>query len=447
MKTAVLLFLLLAVPAAGSSMSEVDRFVVERMRKHLVPGIALVIVRDGKVVHRRGFGSLSPDQRVIIGSLSKAITAAVVMQLVDEGRIDLDTPAVQYLEGLTFDDPAAASISVRHLLNQTSGIPTKARRAPGRDAGLAEHAAALAAVRLAGSPGETHIYSSPNYQLLGRIVETVEREPFGSVVQRRLFDQLAMSSSGIDPAATPPVTGHNLWWGMAGPSFYRFEPGRLPTASLISTADDLSRFALSQLGSGRQILSPSALAAMHEGVAPAGGFSYAMGWRVGTTAGVPSLWHGGAVANYRGAMVLLPESRSAVIVLSNVSTMFADHTREIAAGVVALLENRPAPDGFTPLRRIYLFIAAASLLVIGLQLRSFLRALNRKGSAPTRSTILLFDLALPLAIVALLPLLMKISWRGMLDATPDLVVTGIVMLVIGLATAMLKWRRLRAPLE
>ena len=89
-----------------------------------------------------------------------------------------------------------------------------------------------------------------------------------------------------------------------------------------------------------------------------------MGWREGTTAGVPSLWHGGALPSYRGAVVLLPQSRSAVIVLTNASSLFADHTREIAAGIVALLEDRPLPPGFRPLRTTYAVIAVLCLVFV-----------------------------------------------------------------------------------
>ncbi|MBK8595939.1 MAG: beta-lactamase family protein [Holophagales bacterium] len=432
----------LALPATAASMPEVDRFVEERMKGHLVPGLALVVIKDGEVVHRRGFGELDESRPVIIGSLSKAITATAVLQLVDGGKVELDAPMQRYLGETRFADPAAAAITVRQLLNQSSGLPTEAARGAGRDATLAEHVDALREVRLVAVPGERHIYSSPNYQILGRIVELVSGQPFGRFVETRIFSPLGMTASGVDAAAVPRLApGHNLWWGFSGPSPYRFERGRLPTASIITTADDLSRFALSHLGVGPQLLTPESLALAHRGAAQAEGFSYAMGWREGTTGGVPSLWHGGALPSYRGAVVLLPKSRSAVLVLTNSSSLFADHTREIAAGIVTLIEGRPLPPGFRPLRTTYAILAVLCVGAVALQLRSLLRAARREGKAPKRSAVVFFDFVLPIAVVLLLPRLTKVSYRAMWEGAPDVVTTAAVLLLLGLCTGLLRLRR------
>jgi CubicO group peptidase (beta-lactamase class C family) len=442
MKTVVWFLLCLSLPAAAAPLPEVDRFVEERMKRHLVPGLAVVVIRNGEVVHRKGFGELDEARPVIIGSLSKAITATAVLQLVDDGKIELDAPMQRYLGEARFSDSRAASVTVRQLLNQNSGIPTEAPRASRRDATLAEHVEALRDVRLVAAPGERHIYSSPNYQILGRIVELASGQPFGKYVQSRIFAPLGMTSSAVDVDAAPRLApGHNIWWGLAGPAPYHFEQGRLPTASIITTADDLSRFALSHLGVGPQLLTPESLALAHRGAAPAEGFSYAMGWREGTTAGVPSLWHGGSLPSYRGAVVLLPQSRSAVIVLTNSSSLFADHTREIAAGIVALLEKRPLPEGFRPLRTTYAVIATLCLLLVALQARSLRRAIRAEGIAPKRSAVVLLDFALPFAGILALPRLTNISYRAMWEGAPDIVTTVVVLLILGLITGVLKLHR------
>lgn len=432
--------LCLSLPATASSLPEVDQFVAASMKRHLVPGLALVVIRHGEVVHRRGFGELDQTQPVIIGSLSKAITATAIMLLVDDGRIELDAPIERYLGHFRFSDPAVASVTVRQLLNQNSGIPSDAPRAENRHATLAAHVDALRDIHLAARPGERHIYSSPNYQILGRIVELVSGQSFGDYIQRRIFVPLGMTARFV--AASPTLApGHNLWWGLAGPSSYRFEPGRLPTASLISSADDMSRFALSHLGVGPQLLTPASRVLAHQGVAAEAGVAYAMGWRQGTTAGVASLWHGGAVPSYRGAVVLLPESRSAVIVLTNVSSLFVDHTREIAAGVVAILEERPLPEGFRPLRTTYIVIALLSTIFVSLQVRSLLRAVGKEGRLPKRSSLVIFDLALPVAVVILLPHVTRISYRGLWESAPDIVTTVAVLILLSVITGIIKLRR------
>ena len=432
---------LVALPVQASpvlpapSMPAIDRYVAERMADQLIPGLALVVIRDGKVVHRRGYGELGTSRPIIIGSLSKAITATAVMTLVEDSRIALDSPFQRYLPGLRFDDPNMRAVTVRHLLNQTSGIPAEAPRAEGRDATLAAHAEALQGVRLVATPGKRHLYSSPNYQLLGRIVEVVSGQSFGAYVQARILDPLQMTSSSVTGAETA-VAGHNIWWGVPGPSTYRWEPGRLPTASIVASADDLGRFVLSQLGEEPQILRAESLEILHRGVGKTDHFSYAMGWREGTTAGVPSLWHGGALPSYRGAVVMLPQSRSGVIVLTNVSTMFADHTREIAAGILALMEQRPLPERGRPLRDVYMAIAAGSLLLFLLGVWGFVRAVRRPGG--NRWKVIAFDVLLPVMAIASVPLFMHVSYIAMWEGAPDITLTIAIAVLLGFVTAWIK---------
>jgi len=436
MKSLLALLLLSVSLSVSAAMPEVDRYVQAKMADHLIPGLALVVIREGKVVHRRGFGELGTAQPIIIGSLSKAFTATAVMTLVEAGKIDLDAPMQRYLPASTFDDPGMAGVTVRQLLNQTSGLPADAPRADAHDASLAAHVAALRGVRLVSTPGTQHLYSSPNYQLLGRIVEVVSGESFGDYVQRRVLDPLQMTSSSTK-GARHAAPGHNLWWGWAGPSTYRWEPGRLPTASIVASADDLSRFVLWQLGGEPRILSDESRALLHRGVGKSEYFSYAMGWREGTTAGVPSLWHGGAVPSYRGAVVMMPQSRSGVIVLTNMSTMFADHTREIAAGVVASMEQRPRPEGFRPLRQVYALVAAGSLLLLGFAVHGLVRAVRQPGGKK-KWKIIVFDLLLPLAAIVVAPRIFHVSYRAMWEGAPDITLTVAVAVLLGVVAAVFK---------
>ena len=441
MKSLLALLLSLATASVtASTMPDVDRYVAGKIADHLIPGLALVMIRDGQVVHRRGFGDLDTKQPIIIGSLSKAITAMAVMTLVEDGKIALDAPMQRYLPELRFEDPNTGAVTVRHLLNQTSGLPAYAPRANAHDATLAAHAEALQRAQLVATPGKHHIYSSPNYQLLGRIVENVSGQPFGAYVQARILDPLQMASSSAE-SADHAVRGHNIWWGVPGPSAYRWEPGRLPTASIVASADDLARLVLSQLGEGHQILTPESRALMHLGVGKTQHFSYAMGWRAGPTAGVPSLWHGGALPSYRGAIVMLPESRSGVIVLTNVSTMFGDHTREIASGVVALMEQRPLPTAIRPLRHVYIGVAAGSLLLLVLAVWGLVRAVRKPSGKRWR--IIVFDILLPVAAILAAPKLFHVSYGAMWEGAPDIILTVAVAVLLGMVAAGIKLFRLR----
>jgi CubicO group peptidase (beta-lactamase class C family) len=449
-RAAVVLLLLgsLGVPARAADPAGIDAYVTRKMADHLVPGLSLAVIENGAVVHLRGFGEMGPSSPIVIGSLSKAFTATAVLQLVDARKVDLDAPVRQYLPDFQLADPAAAAITVRQLLNQTSGIPTDAPRAARREASLADHVAALRETRLVAAPGTAHVYSSPSYQVLGRLVEVVSGQPFGAYVQEHVFQPLRMTRSTAEVAAARDlVPGRNIWWGMKGPSLYDWEQGRLPTASLISSAEDLARFLRAHLGGGElegaRILSPEAAATAHRGAVKSEGFAYAMGWREGPTAGVPSLWHGGALPSYRGALVMVPQTRSGVVVLSNSSSMFTDHTREIAAGVVAHMNGKPAPTGIRPLARTYQVIAAASLLLLGLQLRGLWRAARgpRLAAGAGVGKVIAVDLLPPVVLAAGIPRLAHIPWSAMLESAPDLVVASALLMSMSLATGLIRLAR------
>lgn len=124
--------------AKGASYEAIDAYVEEQMRRLNMPGVSLAIVEGDRIVHLRGFGRArpngeapSPQTPFFIGSLTKSFTAVAVMQLVEAGKIELDAPVQRYLPWFRVADPqATAQMTVRHLLNQTSGLPTSAGEIP-----------------------------------------------------------------------------------------------------------------------------------------------------------------------------------------------------------------------------------------------------------------------------------------------------------------------------
>src|SRR5215212_8596203 len=120
--------------ADGQDFDAIDAYVQEQMQEMRIPGAALGIVKGDKIVHLEGFGNADDSGREVtpqtpfkIGSMSKSFTALATMQLVEDGKVDLDAPVQRYIPWFRVADPEASSrITVRHLLNQTSGIPTSA---------------------------------------------------------------------------------------------------------------------------------------------------------------------------------------------------------------------------------------------------------------------------------------------------------------------------------
>lgn len=119
-------------PDAGPDQAAIDRFITDRLEANNLPGVAVAITAGDRQLHLRGYGKAGPGESVTpqtqfrIGSLSKSFTAAAVLQLVDAGQISLDAPVVEYLPDFRVDDPRSDRITVRHLLNHTSGLSDQA---------------------------------------------------------------------------------------------------------------------------------------------------------------------------------------------------------------------------------------------------------------------------------------------------------------------------------
>jgi hypothetical protein len=142
-------------------------------------------------------------------------------------------------------------------------------------------------------------------------------------------------------------------------------------------------------------------------------------------------------------MVLIPERKMGVVLLTNSSTIFADHTREIASGTVAILAGKQPASHSRPLRQTYLMIAAAAAVLVILNVRSAVRAWRRIGRPPALWSIALSGVVVPAALLLLLPRWMSLSWRAMYESAPDITVTVGILVILAVVTAVGDLRRRR----
>jgi CubicO group peptidase (beta-lactamase class C family) len=454
----------------------IDRYVEEEMEEDRVPGLALAIVRGDEVVHLRGFGTTGPDGRSVtprtsfaLGSMSKSFTALAIMQLAEKGKVELDAPVQRYLPWFHVASPeASARITVRHLLNQASGLPENASRARGADSTLEAHVRALGDVELMHPPGAAYEYSSPNYQVLGLIVQEVSGQPFGEYVQQNIFDPLGMNDSFVSQIearrAGTMASGHQYWFGRPVAADLPYEEGRLPSASLICSSEDMARYLIAHLNEGRYeqsaVVFPDGMAELHRPAAESEeGYSYAMGWRVGPIDGVLAVHHGGTLPHFRGKMVLLPEERWGVVVLTNASSFVGSPTsHRVADGVAGMLVGQDPDETSLGLGRLYLLIALGMLLITFnqaknvLSLRRWRAELARqasKGHVLLRRVVLpiAFEIAWPLLLLIGLPRFLGIPWSALVLFWPDVgywtILVASVWLGVGLLKAALAFATLR----
>jgi CubicO group peptidase (beta-lactamase class C family) len=455
-----------AGPRDGTALAAIDAFVETEMDAQRIPGLALAVVRGERIVHARGFGeadssgrAVSPQTPFVIGSLSKSVTALAVMQLVEAGKVELDAPVQRYVPWFRVaDEDASARITVRHLLNHTSGLSTKTGRSF-QGSGDVSDAALERAVRKLGTAapteavGETHQYSTINYSVLGLVVQEVSGQSYERYVEEHVFGPLGMRNSFTSEAEAEPrglATGHNYRFGRPAAVDLPYNRGLLPAGYLISSAEDMGRYAIAQLNGGRldgtAVLSPAGTAELQRPAVetPEDGTSYAMGWFVGPVNGIPAVFHQGETFSYHANVVLLPGSDQGVVVLMNAENSLDLFVRgrmgSIAEGVASLLEGRepPAPPSSLPIFLVYAVLFGAIVLQIGLMARSASllrgrrRPVGRLGWKSRAALALVLNLLWAGFVLVLLPKQLGVSLLTLAQGMPDiaylLLASGVVAL-------------------
>jgi CubicO group peptidase (beta-lactamase class C family) len=451
---------------ADNGSGEIDNFVEAQMRGLHIPGLALAIVQEDQIVYLQGYGvadpsghPVTPQTPFIIGSTTKSFTALAVMQLVEQGKIELDAPVQRYIPWFQVADPTdSAKITVRHLLNQTSGISTAdgnsdLSRDDTADDALEQRARTLQTVHLSQPVGTTFQYTNFNYDLLGLLVEIVSRQTYEDYVQQQIFAPLEMSHSTAALAAARThglAIGHRYWFGVPAPMKTPLPRGSLPSGYLISSAEDLSHYLIAQLNDGHYgnavILSPEGIVELHHpAVAAFGENQYAMGWFIGQSGDLPIVWHNGTVPGFNAKMVLVPSQGWGVVALMNSSSQVNQARSEaIVDGVITLLQGRiPDPAPANRIATILYAVICVIALIPLINVIGSVRALRRWHANPSQSPRgvrlawrigIVFGLNLLVAFLFLIvqPQLFGIDLRGTLLLSPDI---GVIM-ILGIVMAL-----------
>ena len=379
----VISIMLIMTPAAGFAAGEldteaIDTYIEREMRISRIPGLALGIVRDGEIIYLKGYGRAERGDPVtaqtpfIIGSLSKSFTAVAAMQLVEEGKLDLDAPVTQYLPWFTMaDDYDAGRITVRHLLVQTSGIDTMAGvtvLAQDGALSLEQEVRALGTEPLVHPPGEAYIYSNSNYLILGLIIETIIEEGYSAHVQDNILQPLEMENSfltRVDAEKEGMATGHVRWLGFSLPSEVQHLHNALAAGFIISSAEDMGRYLLMHIQDGnyegKELLSQAGAEALRKpGEVKDGTSEYAMGLVARNINSSSLILHDGGAQGFNSGMAFSPEEGWGVVVLTNAGGLIELPAMDITLGVAEFVRgNTPEPGSRAPL-----FIYASLLILI-----------------------------------------------------------------------------------
>lgn len=451
------------------SYEEIDAYIEKQLEALNIPGAALVIVEGDRIVHFKGFGVTGPEGGVptpqtpyFIGSLTKSFTALATMQLVEAGKIELDAPIQHYLPWFTLADPkAAAQITVRHLLNQTSGIA----QIPGMIAlgnfdnspGAAERQArALATYELARSVGSGWEYSNLNFSLLGLVIEAGSGETYTDYIQNHIYAPLNMHHSFTSKSEARQdglAVGHMQWFGfpVAVPDL-PIASASLAGGYLIASAEDLGHYLIAQLNQGEyagvRVLSSDGIAQMHQpaasvDVAGIHEADYGMGWFIKEFDQKQLVFHTGEVPDYFAYMALLPEKKRAMGLLVNTMEQAYNYSLWTLGENVALwlAGQPPQPNTWAVLPwavRSVLLLPVLQIIAIAVTLKKVIRWRLDPTSRPGPVRLWLLHILLPTILNLLLVLIAAaILASGMLkfimlfmgDIASVLLISGVIALV------------------
>jgi len=319
-------------PASQGLAAEVDRLAAAEFGSG-GPGGALIVVKDGKTLVRKGYGladvelnvPVRPEMIFRVGSVTKQFTAALVMMLVEEGRIALDDDLTKYLP----DYPTQGKhISVEHLLTHTSGIKdyTRLQRVmadANTDKSPAEVIDVLESQPLDFEPGREMRYSNSGYFLLGAILEKVTGKPYAELVRERIFEPAGMNrSSYIDNTRVLADRAHGYQEVNGAMVNARYYSNTLPYAAggLMSTVDDLASWDAA-LSTDRLLKRESREKMFSAGRLPNGeerGYGY--GWYVQEYDGIRMQEHGGVIFGFVAFVLRVPGEHLYVALLTNRQT-------------------------------------------------------------------------------------------------------------------------------
>lgn len=330
--------LLVSFPAKAD---EADKYVAAVMRERHIPSVSIAVIKNGKIVKQKAYGTSNLEQNVAattqtvyqMASATKTLTGTAVMSLVEEGKLSLDQKINTLLPNVP---PAWNAVTVRQLLNHTSGIPdvfsdikTGTMLADDRD----ELVKKLFALPLVSQPGESWAYDQAGYLLAGMIIEKVSGMRFEEFVAKRFFRPLGITSASFGDykeVVRNRATYYREEDGVMRHYWFRFPTFLHTAAGLNITPGDLAKFDIA-LSAGK-IIKPASIAELYAPAKLNTGqtFDYGLGWAIHKRSSHSSVGHSGG---YSAAYERFLDDKLTVIVLSNLSGADPD---SIVTGIAAI---------------------------------------------------------------------------------------------------------------
>ena len=319
----------------------IERFV----KQENVPGLAIAIVENNRIVYAQGFGVIrlgSTDKvtdRTLfqIASTTKPFVATAIMQLVEKGLIDLDAPLVKYLPYFRLDDDRSKAITIRQMLTHTSGFPDVVNyeydKPQSDDGALERYVRSLSTQKLLFDPGSKYAYSNIAFDVLGDVIAKVSGETFEGYIRKHILTPLKMKDSTLllseaDPKLRASAHIQSDTGEISVSKYIPYNRIHAPDGTMFTSVTEMARWAMANMNrgelDGQRILSDKSYVQMWTPArtdAVPRNWRYVKGiglcWALGEYQGHLAVWHAGGDLGFVADFVMIPDKKIAVIWMMN----------------------------------------------------------------------------------------------------------------------------------
>ena len=332
--------------APALDFGRLDAVAAEELRNTGTPGGAIAVVRGDRVIYTKAFGianvetnePVRPEMLFRLGSTTKMFTAAALVTLAEQGKLDLNAPVSSYVTGL---NAKVGRVTGDQLLSHQSGFFDEAPMIGSNDeTALEKEVRSWTDSRFFTEPGKIFSYSNPGYWFAGFLIEHASKRQYADQLDESIFRPLGMKSTTLRPmvAMTYPLAqGHEET--PQGPRVIRPAANNAaswPAGSIFSNVNDLSRFVIAFMNDGyidgKQVLSPAVIRQLSTPRAkiPGGNVSYGYGVQINHDRGFDVVSHGGSRAGYGSSIRMVPSKKFGVIAVANRTGIGLNTTAEMA---------------------------------------------------------------------------------------------------------------------
>ena len=318
--------------------SQFEPFLDDYIKENRIPGIGIGIVGLGEIVYAKTFGvknletkeSLSVHSLFHQASVTKVFVGTAIMQLVEQGKINLNDKIIQHLPYFRLDDIRYKEITISQMVSHTSGMPDVLDYQwdnPSFDEGALErNTKSLVDKKLIADPGELYRYSNMAFDVLGDLIAKVSGMTFEDYIRINIFELLKMNNTTLNKqeAKTDLLTSPHVFDdSIGGPkvsSIFPYNRMHTPSSTLISNIEDMCRWLQANLNKGefegKRILKTSSYDVLWK-VANESSRQVGISWFIGRLNKHRTIYHTGADVGYHSYLLLIPEKKLGVIVCSN----------------------------------------------------------------------------------------------------------------------------------